>query len=155
MTVSSLAGSPRRWPCVASSFIQNAWIVPKNARPNASIVSRGSPASRISCRVRCCISSAARFVYVTTTSCGSHSSARGPFFAISRIRSVIARVLPEPAEAITEKFRSNSRTNRCRAVSSAIVLIWLLLRARMRDASLPIFRRADRCRSAASRVDIF
>src|SRR5215470_17782475 len=77
--------------------------------------------SRICWRARCCISSAARFVYVTTTSCGSHSSA-SELLAVSTTRLVIARVLPEPAEATTEKFRFSSHAKHWRALTSTRLL---------------------------------
>src|SRR5450432_403558 len=44
------------------------------------------------------------------------------------MRSVIARVLPEPADAITEKFRSSSRAKRCLAAKSAGSITFGLLR---------------------------
>src|SRR5436190_17397 len=55
-----------------------------------------------------------------------------------------------------EKFRSNSRTNRWRASSSAIVVISLAppLQARMLDVSAPISLQANLCQSEAWRADI-
>src|SRR5207247_6777552 len=57
---------------------------------------------------------------------------------------------------MTEKFRSNSRTNRWRASSSAIVVISLAppLQARMLDVSAPISLQANLCQSEAWRADI-
>src|SRR5438093_13073995 len=57
---------------------------------------------------------------------------------------------------MTEKFRSNSRTNRWRASSSAIVVISLAppLQARMLDVSAPISLQANVCQSEAWRADI-
>src|SRR5947199_10504166 len=57
---------------------------------------------------------------------------------------------------MTEKFRSNSRTNRWRASSSAIVVISLAppLQARMLDVSAPLSLQAKLCQSEAWRADI-
>src|SRR5262245_58007661 len=44
------------------------------------------------------------------------------------MRSVIARVLPDPAAARTEKFRSSSRAKRCRASRSTLSLTVRFLR---------------------------
>src|SRR5262249_55633820 len=83
-------------------------------------------------------------------------SARCRLFAISTIRSVIERVFPEPAEAITEKLRSNSCANRFRAISSAMDVTSLPphLQLKKRDVSAPTSRRVNRRQLAASRADI-
>src|SRR6185369_14192200 len=74
--------------------------------------------------------------------------------AIDKMRSVIAVVLPEPADATTEKLLSNSLANRARANSSCGFTMFptLLSQGRARDASAPIYLPKCRCRSAASRA---
>ena len=57
--------------------MQNEWIVPKKARLNAVCTSCRKFSSSSACRVRCCISSAARLVKVTTTRHGRISAAFG------------------------------------------------------------------------------
>src|SRR5207248_472939 len=68
--------------------MQNEWIVPKKARLNAVCTSCRKFSSSSACRVRCCISSAARLVKVTTTRCGSVSASSGEC-AIDKTRYVI------------------------------------------------------------------
>src|SRR5882757_5442092 len=134
--------------------MQNEWIVPKKAQLNAVCTScRKFSWSRAS-RVRCCISSAARLVNVTTTRCGSVSAAFGER-AIDKMRSVIAVVLPEPADATTEKLRSSSLAKRARKDSSCGFTIFPtpLSQGRARDASAPIYLPKCRCRSATLRAD--
>src|SRR6516165_4691032 len=135
--------------------MQNEWIVPKKARLNAvSTFCRKCSSSR-ACRVRCCISSAARLVKVTTTRRGKISTAFGER-ATDRMRSVIAVVLPEPADATTEKLRSNSLAKRARTHSSRGFTMFPtpLSQERARDGSAPIYLPRYRCRLAMSRADM-
>src|SRR5207247_7377798 len=81
--------------------MQNEWIVPKKARLNAVCTSCLKCCSSRACRVRCCISSAARLVKVTTTRRGKISAAFGER-AIDKMRSVIAVVLPRSEEHTSE-----------------------------------------------------
>src|SRR5881296_3742215 len=131
--------------------MQNEWIVPKKARLNAVCTSCLKCCSSRACRVRCCISSAARLVKVTTTRHGRVSAAFGER-AIDKTRCVIAVVLPEPADATTEKLRSSSLAKRARADSSRSVTLFPtpLSQGRARDASAPIYLLKCRCRSATS-----
>src|SRR5437762_6185331 len=135
--------------------MQKEWIVPKKARLNAVCTSGFKFSWRRICRARCCISSAARFVKVTTTRRGRISTALTER-AIDKTRCVIAVVLPEPADATTEKFRSNSPANRARADSSLSLTIFPtpLFRARARDGSAPIYPPKCRYRFAMSRADM-
>src|SRR6266699_7051376 len=135
--------------------MQKEWIVPKKARLNAVCTSAPDFSSRMICRERCCISSAARFVKVTTTRRGRISEALTER-AIDKTRCVIAVVLPEPADATTEKFRSSSSANRERADSSLSLTIFPtpLFRARARDGSAPLYPPKCRYRFAMSRADI-
>src|SRR4029077_18920763 len=134
--------------------MQNEWIVPKKARLNEVCTSCRKFSSSRACRVRCCISSAARLVKVTTTRCGRVSAAFGER-AIDKLRCVIAVVLPEPADATTEKLRSRLLAKRARAASSrrCTRLLAPLFQVRARDASAPIYLPKYRCRLAASRGD--
>src|SRR5262249_6552139 len=72
------------------------------------------------------------------------------------MRSVIAVVLPEPADATTEKLRSNSLAKRARTFSSLGFTMFPtpLSQERARDASAPIYLPKCRCRSAMSRPDM-
>src|SRR5216110_2770110 len=134
--------------------MQNEWIVPKKARLNAVCTSCRKFSSSRACRVRCCISSAARLVKVTTTRCGRLSAAFGER-AIDKTRCVIAVVLPEPADATTEKLRSSSLAKRARADSSRGFTMFPtpLSQGRAQDASAPIYLPKYRCRFAMSRTD--
>src|SRR5207302_6167905 len=133
--------------------MQNEWIVPKKARLNAVCTSCLKCCSSRACRVRCCISSAARLVKVTTTRRGKISAAFGER-AIDKMRSVIAVVLPEPDDATTEKLRSNSLAKRARTDSSRGFTMFPtpLSQGRGRDASAPIYLPKCRCRLATSRA---
>src|SRR5205823_2056606 len=135
--------------------MQKELIVPKKARLNAVCTSAPNFSSRMICRARCCISSAARFVKVTTTRRGRISAALTER-AIDKTRCVIAVVLPEPADATTEKFRSSSSANRARADSSVSLTMFPtpLFRARARDGLVPIYPPKCRYRFAMSRVDM-
>src|SRR6185312_6311050 len=134
--------------------MQNEWIVPKKARLNAVCTSCRKFSSSRACRVRCCISSAARLVKVTTTRRGKIVTAFAER-AIDKMRSVIAVVLPEPADATTEKLRSNSLAKRARANSSCGFTMFPtpLSQGQARDALAPIYLPECRCRSATSRAD--
>src|SRR5437867_8747119 len=103
--------------------MQKEWIVPKKARLNAVCTSGFKFSWRRICRARCCISSAARFVKVTTTRRSRIATALTER-AIDKTRRVVAVGLPEPADATTEKFRSNSPANRARADSSLSLTIF-------------------------------
>src|SRR5215471_5128601 len=133
--------------------MQNEWIVPKKARLNAVCTSCRKCSCNKACRVRCCISSAERLVKVTTTKRGKIWTAFGER-AIDKMRSVIAVVLPEPADATTEKLRSNSLAKRARACSSFGFTIFPtpLSQGRARDALPPIYLPKCRCRLATSRA---
>src|SRR6478672_7168413 len=133
--------------------MQNAWIVPKKVRLNAVCTSGRKFSWSRACRVRCCISSAARLVKVTTTRRGKISAAFDER-ATDRMRSVIAVVLPEPADATTEKLRSNSVAKRARTYSSRGFTIFPtpLSQGRVLDASAPIYLPKCRCRSATSQA---
>src|SRR5262249_54124871 len=74
--------------------------------------------------------------------------------AIDKTRSVIAVVLPEPAEATTEKLRSSSFAKRPRADSSRGFTIspTPLSRGRAQGGSAPIYLPEYRCLSAVSRA---
>src|SRR6266702_4943388 len=134
--------------------MQNEWIVPKKARLNAVCSSCRKFSSSRACRVRCCISSAARLVKVTTTRRGRISAAFGER-AIDKTHCVIAVVLPEPADATTEKLRSSSLAKRARADSSRGFTMFPtpLSQGRALDASVPIYLLKCRCRSATWRGD--
>src|SRR5437016_13714666 len=134
--------------------MQNEWIVPKKARLKAVCTSRRKCAWSRDWRVRCCISSAARLVKVTTTRRGKISAAFGER-AIDKMRSVMAVVLPEPADATTEKLRSSSLAKRARTCSSRGFTMFPtpLSQGRARDASTPIYLPKCRYRSATSRAD--
>src|SRR5437016_7448767 len=134
--------------------MQNEWIVPKKARLNAVCTSSRKFSWSRACRVRCCISSAARLVKVTTTRHGRISAAFGES-ATDKTRCVIAVVLPEPADATTEKLRSSSLAKRARADSSRGFTMFPtpLSQGRARDASTPIYLPKCRYRSATSRAD--
>src|SRR5207247_7127508 len=134
--------------------MQNEWIVQKKARLKAACTSCRKCSSSRACRVRCCISSAARLVKVTTTNCGRISVAFGER-AIDKTRCVIAVVLPEPADATTEKLRSSSLAKRARVDSSRGFTMFPtpLSQGRARDASGPIYLPKCRYRSAMSRAD--
>src|SRR5438309_3810203 len=133
--------------------MQNEWIVPKKARLNAVCTSCRKFSWSRACRVRCCISSAARLVKVTTTRDGRIFTAFDER-AIDKTRFVIAVVLPEPAEATTEKLRSSSLARRARADSSRGFTMFPtpLSQGRGRDASAPIYLPKCRCRLATSRA---
>src|SRR5881394_160255 len=134
--------------------MQNEWIVPKKARLNAVCTSCRKCSWSRACRVRCCISSAARLVKVTTTRRGKISAAFGER-AIDKMRSMIPVVLPEPADATTEKLRSNSLAKRTRTDSSRGFTIFPtpLSQGRATDASAPIYLPKCRYRSATSPTD--
>src|SRR5205814_4358800 len=134
--------------------MQNEWIVPKKARLNAVCTPGRKFSSSRACRVRCCISSAARFVKVTTTRHGRISAAFGER-AIDKTRCVIAVVLPEPADATTEKLRSSSLAKRARTDSSRGFTMFPtpLSQGRARDASAPMYLPKCRCRCATSPAD--
>src|SRR6476659_10722365 len=133
--------------------MQNEWIVPKKARLNAVCTSGRKFSSSRACRVRCCISSAARLVKVTTTRRGKISAAFGDR-AIDKMRSMIPVVLPEPADATTEKLRSNSLAKRARTDSSRGFTKFPtpLSQERAQDASAPIYLPKCHYRSATSRA---
>src|SRR6266480_2014893 len=133
--------------------MQNEWIVPKKTRLNAVCTSGRKFSCSRACRVRCCISSAARLVKVTTTRRAKISAAFGEH-AIDKTRCVIAVVLPEPADATTEKLRSSSLAKRARANWSRGFTMFPtpLFQGRARDASAPIYLPKCRCRFATSRA---
>ena len=102
----------RRQAEVVAVFVQQLETERVNgAEPGAIEGAREFPARgwarNISSRARCCISSAARFAKVRTTSRGRASSASRRLCELHDAVST-ARVLPEPAEATTEKLRSSS-----------------------------------------------
>src|SRR5437016_3578981 len=134
--------------------MQNEWIVPKKARLNAVCTSGRKFSWSRACRVRCCISSAARLVKVTMTRHGRIFTAFGER-AIDKTRFVIAVVLPEPAEATTEKLRSSSLAKRTRADSSLGFTMFPtpLSQGRALGVSAPIYLPKYRCRFAVSRTD--
>jgi len=76
-------------------------MVPKKARLNAASTSTETPACKTSARARCCISSAARLVNATTTSCGSQSRA-GSLSAVITTR--VIEVLPN-SDLVLEGIR--------------------------------------------------
>src|SRR5437870_7978868 len=133
--------------------MQNEWIVQKKAGLTAVCTSCLKCCSSRACRVRCFISSAARLVKVTTTRRGKISAAFGER-AIDKMRSVIAVVLPEPADATTEKLRSNSLAKRARTHSSRGFTMFPtpLSQGRARYALTPTYLPKCRCRSATSRA---